>query len=145
MTYLSLKINFYEDKLGSVFESIGPVFEHQDGRLVDLDGAVLALAHGAVVDVGLLARRDAAVELPHGAPVQQLEDDHARARVHHLLHRRPVRLVLAPHLLLRRGRVILLHVHPIPAKSIHRLKKTSRMTLAQSRTHLYFAIKSTLE
>ena len=28
---------------------------------------------------------------------------------------------------------------------IHHLKKTSRMTLAQSRTHLYFAIKSTLE
>ena len=83
------------------------IFKHEDAGLEDLDchaHGVLVWSPDTVIHVGLLARGDAAVNLRHEAPVEQLEEDHPGAGVHHLLHRRPVRLVPHP------PRAPLLHV-----------------------------------
>eukprot|EP00968_Pinguiococcus_pyrenoidosus_P026605 scaffold7114_cov264-Pinguiococcus_pyrenoidosus.AAC.9 len=66
------------------------VFEHQDGGLVDLDGQFLTGAAHCVVDVGLLARAEAAVELSQKTPAQHLEEHHSGLRVQHLLARGPL-------------------------------------------------------
>lgn len=60
------------------------VLEDEDGGLVDLDGPVRAVSRRRVVHVGLLARAHAAVDLPHHALVEQLEQDDAGVAVQHL-------------------------------------------------------------
>mmetsp|Transcript_15830 Transcript_15830/g.61710 ORF Transcript_15830/g.61710 Transcript_15830/m.61710 type:complete len:251 (+) Transcript_15830:2197-2949(+) len=71
-----------------------PVLEHQDGRLVHLDGQVGSVLGHRVVDVGLLPGGYAPVDLGEDALRQHLEEDETRARIERLLHRGPVRLVL---------------------------------------------------
>eukprot|EP00754_Rhynchopus_humris_P012509 Rhum_TRINITY_DN14292_c4_g1::Rhum_TRINITY_DN14292_c4_g1_i1::g.78133::m.78133 len=88
------------------------VLEHQDGRLVHLDGHVRTLLPGRVVHVGLLARRHTAVDALQPTRVHQLEQDHPRPRVHHALRRRTLGLVArpvlaaGPHVLCHRDRLL---------------------------------------
>mmetsp|Transcript_25148 Transcript_25148/g.59898 ORF Transcript_25148/g.59898 Transcript_25148/m.59898 type:complete len:288 (-) Transcript_25148:407-1270(-) len=72
------------------------VSEDEDRRLIHLDGHVAGVRVGAVVDVCLLARGDASVDLREDAAVEHLEEDDPCAGIERLLDRRPVRLVRHP-------------------------------------------------
>mmetsp|Transcript_999 Transcript_999/g.1855 ORF Transcript_999/g.1855 Transcript_999/m.1855 type:complete len:321 (-) Transcript_999:275-1237(-) len=72
------------------------VLEHQDGRLVHLDGILGPRARHPVVHIRLFAGADRAVDVVDGAAMQHFEDNHARAWIHHLLHSRPIRAVSVP-------------------------------------------------
>lgn len=90
-----------------------PVLEHQDRSLVDLD-RVLLLAFltvlDRVVDIGLLAGGEAAIDLAKGVVVDELLEDEDCLGVQHLLDGSPLYLVLVP--LLLHELLILAGLHP---------------------------------
>ena len=49
------------------------VLEHKDGGLVDLDGQILAIRSDCMIDIGLFACGNAAVDFGEDAPIQHLE------------------------------------------------------------------------
>ena len=67
-----------------------PVFEDKNRGFVYLDRAVFALLGGTVVDVGLLASRNAAIDLRDESPVEKLEQNHPSPGVHDLLNSRAI-------------------------------------------------------
>ena len=70
-----------------------PILEDQDGGLVDLQSAVTILANSKV-DVGLLARAHAAIDLADDTAAEHLEEDHSGPGVQDLFRGGTVGLVL---------------------------------------------------
>lgn len=66
------------------------VLEDQNGGFVDLDGTIFPTICFGVVNIGLFASANAAVDLVDVILGNHFEEDHSGPGVQHLLHRRSV-------------------------------------------------------